>query len=295
MKKIRQALGVKDYFIGFSFEKSIGTIEFNTIKWLDTSDYSGGWFADPFILSYDGDNIELLVEEYRYCDRKGRISKLNIKCTDGEFVLQKVKCILELSTHLSFPFIYREDGKVYICPENNESGRLTIYEYDSQKETLTSPHIILNEKVVDTVITKIGGIYYALATRVTNDPYDDARYLDIYSSDSLTGIYSKVQVIQNEKREERGAGAVMVIENKMLRPAQCCQNRYGESLVIYELTHRNAKFVENVYRRIFPDSKSKNGKGMHTLNYFNGLFVVDGLDYHHKMIGRIARMINKLR
>ena len=40
--------------------------------------FHGRWFADPFILDFDDEEIILLVEDYSDSDKKGKISKLVI-------------------------------------------------------------------------------------------------------------------------------------------------------------------------------------------------------------------------
>lgn len=42
------------------------------------SQYRDRWFADPFILDYNDEEIILLVEDYSDSDKKGKISKLLI-------------------------------------------------------------------------------------------------------------------------------------------------------------------------------------------------------------------------
>ena len=44
-------------------------------RWLKHN-YTDRWFADPFILYADDDEVHFLVEEYTYKDKTGRIARL---------------------------------------------------------------------------------------------------------------------------------------------------------------------------------------------------------------------------
>lgn len=150
----REVYKKKAWNIGFlDYDESTVFKPFK-IAWLDWRGYDKGWFADPFILSVDGNRIEVLVEEMmldkppatvfqagrrRQATRRwGRISKLEItRGKDGRFVLEKVVPVIEDKLHYSFPAIYRADGKIFIHPENGESGVSPLFVYDEKTGTAT--------------------------------------------------------------------------------------------------------------------------------------------------------------
>ncbi len=70
------------------------------------------WYADPFILDYDDQEIILLVEDFSDTDKKGKISKLVIDRKSMR--IKDVRIILELDSHLSFPVIERREDAIYI-------------------------------------------------------------------------------------------------------------------------------------------------------------------------------------
>ena len=72
--------------------------------------YKNKWFADPFILEEDDENIQFLVEEFDYSVGRGRIARLMVDKKDNKII--ECSIILDLPTHLSFPAIYRVDGEV---------------------------------------------------------------------------------------------------------------------------------------------------------------------------------------
>ena len=93
------------YYIGFlkETEMSLSIAErYAKVRWLDVRRYKKeGWFADPFILSVNGNIIELFVEEMIYKTGRGIITYLKVDVNSCE-ILEK-HTMLELDTHLSFP------------------------------------------------------------------------------------------------------------------------------------------------------------------------------------------------
>ena len=250
------------------------------IKWMRVHEYGKhGWFADPFILSMTEKEFVILAEEFHYADKKGRLVELVIE--RPSLCVKEIYVILSLDTHLSFPIIYRENGKVYVYPENAESGTLTIWEYDSENHCLSNPQLLIQEPLADSQIFKIGDVYYLFAIKTLMGTQDDTKTLYVYSSPTLMGPYQEIQTIHNERREERGAGEIFQEGDKIIRPAQCCENKYGESMIFYELVLKNGQFEEVERSRMFPDATRKYGMLLHTYNRMGSICVVDGYDYIH--------------
>lgn len=80
--------------IGFVEDKVQCVIrnDLQNIHWMKHQ-YSDRWFADPFILNVDEENIILLVEEFCYSFNKGRIAKLVVSRKD--YILKEMKIVLE--------------------------------------------------------------------------------------------------------------------------------------------------------------------------------------------------------
>lgn len=135
------------------FEK----FDYKRIHWLDLNGYKNGWFADPFILKVEDENFTVLAEEWYYPINHGRLSKLTV--ARNGFRLLSVKPILQLETHLSFPYIVRDGGKLYVCPENQESGSVSIYEYDVDADRLVRPVKLIDKPLMDVqLVQNRGGI-----------------------------------------------------------------------------------------------------------------------------------------
>lgn len=280
-----------NYNIGFICSETdeelvYGESNDNRVEWLDWNGYKGGWFADPFILSVNDSSIEVLVEEWNNKLEKGRISKLVIDKASNK--LQKVIPLLENDTHFSFPYIWRENGKVFVCPENYQSGELFIYEYDEEKDALINPYCLINEPLLDAQLMKYKGEYYVFAVRQDNGS-KQCKLLYVYKSPNLMGDYKLIQTIENPLKEERGAGTIISINNHLIRPAQSCEVDYGYSMVFYEILEDNGLFVEKEIGRMYPNTKLRWNRKIHTYNRFGNMVVVDGYEYIHRYISNIYR------
>ena len=290
---IRKYINEKYYVLGF-VEKEYANSNtsadlFSHIKWLDTGGYGTGWFADPFFLSADEEEIVILAEEKVYAQNKGRIVKLSIDAKT--YKLLSVRPVLELDTHLSFPYVFRENGKIYVCPENRKSGELPLYEYDLETDKLVNRQVLVREPLVDSQLLKIDGDYFILAVCQDGDKQFDAK-LRVYKSQSLYGPYKQIQEIVSTTKTKRGAGAIVEIDGRMIRPSQNCSDSYGGSVIINHLIYEGGQFAESVISEISPDCSMPNGLGLHTLNVMGGLCVVDGKDYKHK---RLVKFIHKFK
>ena len=288
IRKIHTALAAQRYNIGFVDEEEKSKAN-PKIHWLKLGSYRKGWFADPFILKVSDKTMEILVEEYLYNTRLGRLSLITVDAKT--YRLLKVDVILELPTHLSFPIPIIENNKVYIYPENYQGGALTIYEYDMELHKLVKPTRIIEQPLLDTQIIKIDSTYYAMGVAYSSGSHQDTKTLHIYSAPSLLGPYQSFQTIQNDKCEERGAGEIVKTNGKYLRPTQNCEGDYGLDVIIKELIlTKDNKFTQKEIRRISPNHSLKYGLGLHTYNSLGGKTVVDGRGYRH-MITRLIKSL----
>lgn len=282
------------YYIGFLKEIDMAlpiSERYAKVKWLDVRRYGNeGWFADPFILSVNGNIIELFAEEMVYKTGRGIIVYLKVDINSFE-ILEK-HTMQQLDTHLSFPIYIRDNGKLYVYPENYQSGSLKIYEYDEQTKSLVSPRTIIEAPLLDTQIVKIEGSYYAFGVQFQTGLQKDTQKLYIYQADTLLGDYKLIQVVENPRCEERGAGLIYMEDDQLIRPAQCCEGGYGKEVILYDLKKNRTGFEEKEIGRVIPDREASNGKILHTYNKMDGWVVVDGWRYKHP---RMASWYKKIR
>lgn len=241
------------------------------------------WYADPFILDVTDDQIHLLVEDYTYKYKKGIISLLKIDRQSYHIVERKV--ILELPTHLSFPNIIRRDRKIYIYPESAKSGKLDVYEYDSVAESVRYCATICDDVVWDSDITELFG-----EPMLFTAAHDD-KQLDIYAWDDNIQRFVSKFVVPSEKKNSRLGGKVFEYKGKTYYPAQDCEGGYGVAIDIKELSYTDGKFSTTIVKKI-KSNHSIHILGMHTINEYKGVVVIDVHGYRYGGIGRvIAKLV----
>lgn len=258
-------------------------VRYSKIQWISNPRWKDCWYADPFLLDVTNQNIIVLAEEFEYGKCKGRLSKLHIDRIKKTIV--KSQPILELPTHLSFPYIYRENGITFVLPENYQSGAYSLYILDETNNTLTNPISLVSEPLVDTQLAKIRKSYYLFGTIV--EPIGSPATLHIYKSKKIEGPYCEIQIIHNEKREERGCGQIFVLDDKLIRPAMSCEGGYGKEMILYELTIDNKQFNEKELFRLKPDIYKRNSNSFHTFNMLKGVCIVDGEDFNRPFFSKI--------
>lgn len=247
------------------------------------------WFADPFILDVTENEIIILAEEYNYNVRRGRIARVVIERKTYEE--KEFEIILDLPTHLSFPFIIRQNGKVYLMPENSASGCSTIYEYDDAIRKITPLHHVANEPFADATIFEVDDKSFLLTTML---PDTNSTSVKIFSFDK-----EKLKVIEQVANVEfpivcgRNAGEVFEVKGKLYRPAQDCTLRYGHGVILQKITMSDGNWhFENV-NSFYPNTFKYN-QGIHTFNNYKGLIVIDARGYRNPVIGRVLTFLLKL-
>lgn len=284
------------YYIGFlrDAEMSLPIDErYSRVRWLDVRKFkSEGWFADPFVLSVNDNIIEIFAEEMIYKTGRGIIVYLKVDINSCE-ILDK-HTMLELDTHLSFPIYIWDNKKLYVYPENYQSGGLAIYEYDEQSKSLVSPRKIINAPLLDTQIVKLEGAYYAFGVQFQTGLQKDTKKLYIYKANKLFGDYKQIQIIENSRCEERGAGLIYTEDDRLIRPAQSCEGGYGREVILYDLQKNHIGFEEKEISRVTPDRKAPNGKILHTYNKMDGWVVIDGWRYKHPCLAAWYKKIRRL-
>ena len=241
--------------------------------------YPSKWFADPFFLSVDDENCQLLVEEFDSDVKRGRIARLLVDRRD--YTIKECKIILELDTHLSFPVIYRVGNEIFVHPENSASGKSYIYRYDMLQDKLVNPILLVDEPLTDAIIRNEKGLYRLYATKITQNA---GPLLYSYQSKSLLEPYNKSTDIDFGQRTARMAGAFIENYDGIIRPAQDCRHDYGEGVIFYNGC--------TVISELRPWGLYE---GLHTFNTYQGLFVIDLKRYDyprtHKLLKRIKTML----
>ena len=257
------------------------------------------WMADPFVLDVTDNEILLFVEEMPYAVHKGIITLLHIDRKSMKITSRKV--LLETSTHLSFPTIWRKDGHIYIYPENAQSGKLDLYEFNAKKEELSFVKTICDDVVWDSFITEAFG--EPLMFTAAQDDY----HLDIYQWNKKKERFVSCQQVISDIKNSRMGGAVFEYKGQYYYPAQNCEKTYGGAIDIkrIDVMRRDKSLNEphalNDVTFSFETVKhieSPNKRyplGLHTLNEYKGAVVIDVKGYRYGWLGAVVSKLAKIK
>ena len=286
LKELKRLLEESEWKLGILLN-GYEDLKANRIKWIDNGIYKNKWFADPFILDYDDKQIIILAEEFDYTVHRGRIAKLIID--KSTWTIADCKILLDLTTHLSFPMIWREGEHIYVCPENYQSGAWNLYEYHNNTDSLEFVKQVLPEKLTDATIFKNGSDYYILSTY---EPRPNGNTLTVWKSDSLSESFSKIQEIKFPENIARNAGSIFRYNGKLIRPAQECNKSYGHaiSFQVVNLDKGHFEFSEE-FRYYSTHPKCK--RGTHTFNTYKNLAVIDVHKLRFPVLGGFCVFIKK--
>lgn len=277
-------------FCDMTPEELVAEKKLKPIQWMKHP-YKDRFFADPFIYKVTEQEIIVFVEEYVFDNPPGLIVELVIDRQSKQ--LKKRYELLRLPTHLSYPAIIREGGETYVYPENGNSGELNIYRYDEVQHKLVEPVCILNEAVADSTMRRLtNGQFLLVATKYP----DNQENAYAYESSSIKGPFEPIgsEPFQTSRACSRPAGDFFEAFGQLHRPAQNCVGSYGASTNVLEFDASSCR--EGVIFELKPQGR-RYPLGLHTINFYEGLCVVDGLGYLYPTLGKwySSPVVNKIR
>lgn len=247
--------------------------------------YRDRWFADPFVLEVTDSEIQVLVEEFLYETGKGRIALLVIDRMT--YVLKTHSVVLELPTHISFPAIWRENGRVFIYPESWKSGALSLYEYKDGCCDPGNRKVVCEESMADAIMTDRFGKRQLFSVR-ENDK------LRVYNFNTETGRFALSHEKPFGKATARNAGDFFEFKGEIYRPAQVCVHRYGEALEIQKVVwDEDDNFCFIPCKTLYSSHKSLD-VGMHTLNSYKDVVVIDVRGWNHALVVKSMIAMKKM-
>jgi len=238
----------------------------------------GRFWADPFLISYEGRTF-CFVEDYVYKTRRAHITALEIV---GTTVVERGIAVKE-PFHLSFPFLFRYKGELYMCPEARESGQIRIYrctEFPLKWELRTV--IMEGIPAADTMLFERGGKWWMLTNLDESGAVDHCSELYLFSSDSpLDANWTPHP--QNPIRIDAcgGRNAGLIVDGeKLFRLAQRQGfDQYGLGLLVYEIKIiSESLFVEELVSEINPSFR-RGLRGTHHLSTDGKTTVIDHESY----------------
>ncbi len=251
---------------------------YNALRWSDFKPIipdKDRYWGDPFVVQ-QGENYHVFVEEKIYATGRGRIACLTLGA-DGQLLSHQV--VLEREYHLSYPFIFDEDGQTYMIPESAEKGTVELYRcahFPDRWELVRS--LLTGIYAVDATLLRHAQRYWLFANvRVPGG--SSLKSLHLFSAPSLTSEkwtpHPRNPVVQ-DIRSSRPAGRIFAQGPHLIRPAQDSSNRYGYAIRF----NRILRLTDQEYEEA-PDVSFEPPGGRllatHTFNEAGDLTVIDAV------------------
>lgn len=235
------------------------------------------WFADPILFGYHGDTF-LFVEAFNMLKKKGEIGLFEI--INGEAV--HYRTIIELACHMSYPFVFENNGDVYMIPESGNGNKLLLYKAEPFPYKWNEICCLIEGQYRDSTIYRYqDSIYLFTYKRTDHCRHFMHRYqCYLYKLDIEKQSLQLIEEYTDVNKELRPAGYVEKSGDTIIHATQKCDRIYGEAIIFWSkrmntCSWKNAEKVkilshENVIIK---------GKGkpitMHTYTTAGGYEVID--------------------
>jgi hypothetical protein len=233
---------------------------------------SDSFLADPFgYVDETGSGLNILVEYF--CWRRG-IGEIHHLFYDQNGFGER-KLILDSPFHLSYPFVFSNDGRVFFAPEHSQSLDFSAFEMDRSQSIVAKRPMIDRTAIVDGSLAFHNDMYWMFCVDESASFNTD---LNIYFADSLDGPWQAhpLNPVKSDIRSARPAGTPFVHQGQLYRPAQDCSTHYGRAVTINRVDHLSrTAFRETAVHSIFPIDPQY-PYGLHTVSQVGDMTLIDG-------------------
>lgn len=194
----------------------------STYKLIDVLD--GMWIADPMMYEENGEHY-LFVELYENKKKKAGIGYYHFE--NGIPVFKGM--IIENTFHMSYPCVFAYNGIHYMIPESSANNTVSLYRAECFPDKwIYEKDLITGAKFVDSTVVNVDGHYYLMSYRKVKGGWR----LIIFDLDMENKEIKEESSIFYKNNIARPAGYIF---NQNKRPAQNCNRKYGENLIIYQI------------------------------------------------------------
>jgi len=274
-KFFTKAFFIEQWVIFFSFTSPrIPQLDFGDFKALmPPKDHI---WADPFVVTENHKHY-IFIEELSTKTNKGHISCLVLN-NNGEVETSNI--IINQPFHLSYPFIFRHEGTWFMVPESADNLTVDLYEclefpfkWKFRKSLLT------NVRAFDATLHFQDEKFWLFCTIQKRLGASTNEDLYIFSShDLLEGEWKSHpgNPVLSDPASARPAGKIFFHNNSWYRPSQICVPRYGYGLSLNKIIKLSeSSYTEENVSHALPNWK-KDLLSVHTLNFTEGITVIDG-------------------
>ena len=295
LEKYIDKLFIKQWNVGIAKKSTKSILEINLeeldFKWFKL-DNNSQLFADPFVHQHNN-HYYVFFENYKYHDDYGKIS---LKILNDDLTVIYESDLLDTKSHLSYPYIFNDNGKIFILPESSKEkeGNQYFYEFDFETNSLKNGQTLLSgERLLDATILHHDNKYWIFATKRGHKSESE---LFLFHSKSWYNGYlpHSSNPIKDCPKNSRPAGNFIIEDGLIIRPTQNCEKYYGKSILLNQIKTLNNDLYEEIpVKEIVAPLNSKYNFAIHTINISNDVIVIDGLRRIFNPFEQIKNLITR--
>jgi hypothetical protein len=219
----------------------------------------------------------IFFEEFLYAQNKAHISVIEV---DEDGIKSGPTEVLNLDCHLSYPFVFQWNGNYYLMPESGDRNVVQLYRSTSFPFRWEPDKVLLEaNSPLDATLIDVDGRWWMFVNIQEEGVRINWDELHLYYSDSPIGpwVPHARNPVVSDVRSARPAGRLFWANDVLYRPSQDSSIRYGYATTINEITVLDPNdYQERQILKILPDW-DENILGVHTLNVFDEITVIDCL------------------
>lgn len=140
----------------------------------------GHFIADPFVIR-DASGDFCFVEDYDFDRQLGTIAAYRLHERKADFLGE----VIVEPHHLSFPFLFRHQGKLLMCPESSAARRITLYESEAFPLRWRPVHTVMDKVcAADSLFFEHDGRWWLFTNIDPSNEEDCNAELMIFHADS---------------------------------------------------------------------------------------------------------------
>lgn len=249
--------------------------DFDPARGFDIIPEGNRYWADPFLICENGEHF-VFFEDYDYRTRNGVIGAGKLDSGGFEYL----GTALETDCHLSYPYLFRHDGALYMMPETVQNKRIEIWRCEEFPLRWRLHATALEGSLpADSILFERDGAWW-LFTNISTDSYGDhCSDLFIYRADgpALRKLEPhRLNPVVVDSATGRNGGRIFERAGKLYRVSQNNSfATYGYGVNLMEIESLSLDdYRERLVRKITPDF-APGLIGCHHMDAVNSRWVLD--------------------
>lgn len=275
-EKLNEVRTESQWLLGFRFSDADTKLPSSNLDLIPITPPSDRYWADPFPVEVDGKYF-VFFEEYLFRQRKGHISCFELA---EEGPTSPPVTVLSRPYHLSYPFVFRWRGALFMIPETSANRTVELYRCLNFPGEWTLESALLRDlRAADATLFHDESRWWMFVNLAEEGATHARDELHLFSAETPVGPWHPhpSNPVKSDVRGARPAGRLITWQGQLFRPAQDCSWVYGRALVFHRVERLDgSEFREVEVWRTLPDWYP-HLLATHTYNQQGRLTVLDGM------------------